>query len=425
MASSRRTLIISLITILVIVLSACAPQSKGADQVITSAPDNTGINPNSDVTQEPAQTGSSDQVEADFPRTPDPISIQVTLDTPNGVSQSSYEFPFIIQTKNADGVEYYMSIDNKLYTQKPDGSLATAFGTEVTMTPISSIEGLPFSQGFMAAVQLGPDGLVMGVPASVSLTVAGNHEKDYIGFTADGSGGDFHLYPMSSIYLDSSDTTQFNFEVSRFGIFGVAQVMPGEVEAQQAHSPVSAASQDEDDLAPLIAIKLPYDQMTPIYDQQQAQLEKSHNRLVKPLIDNLASTNCDQVASTAYVYGEWYSKVDLYSNNPEYFQTQIDSDANALHARFTACVQEKCPTCINGDPSQKTDPSKMDPFMVMVTFAETFSFYNGFDDFGWWRQLSTNCAETAGIQSPAGSTGGDDSEGGTYSTPIPFTCSPI
>lgn len=424
MATSHPTLYISLMTMLVIVLSACAPQSYGADQVLTETTGNEEINLDMENTPNPTSAGSFDQVEDDFPRTPDPISIQVTLDTPNAVSQSSYEFSFIMETNNAEESQYYMSIDNKLYNKKPDGSLVTAFGTEVTMTPISSIEGLPFSQGFLTAVQLGPDGLVMGIPARVTLTVSGNHEKDYIGFASDGSGQDFHLYPMSSAYADYNDTTDFSFDISHFGIFGVAQVTPAEIEAQQAHAPVSPSSQDEDDLAPLITSKLPYEDMAPLLEKQQLGLSKSHSRLVKPLIDNLANTNCDQVASTAFVFGEWYSKVDMFYYHIEYFQPQIDSDANALHERFIECAEVQCPVCMSGNSSQNTDPSTIDPFLVLATFAETLSFNTGFDDYAWWRQLTNACAASAGIKSPAGSTGGDDSGEGPAPTPIPFTCSP-
>ena len=422
MAISRRNVIISFAAVALLLVSACAPVSKGLDLLKKDTPNSSEIDPNLEITQEPAQPGSIDQTEDDFPRTPDPISVQVTLDTANKVSKSSYDFSFILETTNADGTEFYMSIDNKLYNTDADGNLETAFGADVTMTPISAIAGLPFSQGFLAAVQLGPEGLLMAMPATVTLTVPGNHETDYIGFAADGNGGDFHLYPMSSSYADYNDTTSFTFGITHFSIYGVATVVAGEIEAQQAHPPVSPASQDEDDLAPLITIKLPYDEMAPLMSKQQLQLAKSHTRLVKPLIDKLANTKCEQVSTAAYIFSEWRSKVDQFYYHNEYFQLQIDSDAKALNARFTECARELCPVCMGGQPEGKPDLAKINSVIVLATFAESLSFTTGLDDFAWWRQLSSQCAERGGIQSPSGSTGGDYSGEGPAPTPIPFTC---
>ncbi|MBA4377048.1 MAG: hypothetical protein C0401_12875 [Anaerolinea sp.] len=422
MAISRRNGIISFAAIALLLVSACAPLSKGLDLLKKDTPNNSEIDPDLEITQEPALPGSIDQVEDDFPRTPDPISVQVTLDAANMVSKSSYDFQFLIETKTAEGSEFSMFIDNKLYTTDADGNLETAFGTDVTMTPISDIEGLPFSQGFLAAVQLGPEGVLMAMPTNLTITVPGNHETDYIGFASDGSGGNFHLYPATSSYADYNDTTNFTFGISHFSIYGVAKVVVGEIEAQQAHAPVSPASQDEDDLAPLITIKLPYDEMAPLLSKQQLQLAKSHTRLVKPLIDKLANTKCEQVSTTAYIFGEWRSKVDRFYYHNEYFQLQIDSDAKALNARFTECARELCPVCMGGQPEGKPDLAKINSVIVLATFAESLSFTTGLDDFGWWRQLSSECAKRGGIKSPSGSTGGESSGEGPAPTPTPFTC---
>ena len=104
-----------------------------------------------------------------FPRTPDPVSVTVSLDTSRTVKQSSYSFQFSLKGKTADGSEFDVYLDNKLYNLDAEGNLTNAFGTEVSITPVSAIEGLPFSQGFLTAVQLGPEGLVMATPGKLTL----------------------------------------------------------------------------------------------------------------------------------------------------------------------------------------------------------------------------------------------------------------
>jgi hypothetical protein len=416
MPRGNRNLIFSFALMLVLLVSACAPISK------VGAPDNASSNdPNSAaVTNDPTKTGTNDLPTDNFPRTPDPISIQVTLDKANEAESSSYGFPFYVKGKAADGSPFEIYLDNKLYNLDANGNLTSAFGTTVTMTPVATIEGLPFSGGFLTAIQLGPEGLLMAEPGKLTLSVPGNVEnQNMIGFAANSDGSDFHLFPVTGSYSDYYKATQFSFDVMHFSFYGIAKATAEEVQAQTAHPPSSPSNQDEDELAPLLPII--YEDLTPLMSKLQLQLTKSHTRLVKPLVDNLSSTKCEQVTVAAYRFNEWRSKVDK-AYQTDYFQSQINSDANALHDRFTACAKELCPICVSAQTNGKPDPLKIGSLISLATFAEDLSFQMGFDDFAWWRQLSSECALRGGIASPSGSTGGDYSGEGNAPTPVPFSC---
>jgi len=424
MSKSSRSVLFTLVIIVFMFISACAPNASSNSGKNTSN-DNTVLGSNAtETTSDKGKSTPTDTPVDNFPRTPDPISVSVTLDTARVEKQTSYSFPFSVEGKSANGSEFDIYLDNKLYNLDAEGNLANAFGTQVTVTPVSAIDGLPFSQGFLTAIQLGPEGLVMSDPGKLTFVVPGKFEtSDLIGFSADGDGGNFHMYPVTAIYMDYDNTTRFYLNIMHFSLYGVALATPAEIEAQLAHPPTSPVSQDEDELAPLVIIKPDTYELTPLIGKIQLQLLKSHTRLVKPLLDNLSGTKCEQVSVAAYRFNEWESKVDHAYQN-DYFQAQIDADANTLHARFVECAKTMCPICIGSQSGSKADLGKVNSMITLATFAETLSFNHGFDDFAYWRQIGNKCAESVGLQGAGGSTGGDSmgGEGTTLPTPTPVGC---
>ena len=418
MSKSVRTIIFLFAIFMLMFVSACSPSGGKTDPLNDDAlNDQIETEPPLD----PSTTGSLDEQPDNFPRTPDPISVVVTLDSNSVVTKASYDFPFSLEGKAAEGFESTLNLDNKLYKMEDDGSLSNAFGAPLTMTTVSSIEGLPFSNGFLIAYQFGPEGLVMAQPGYLFYKVPGKFEdSELIGFAANSDGSDFHLFPINTIYMDYDNTTNIYINIMHFSLYGVAQATLAEIEAQQAHPPVDPASQDEDELAPLPNLNPAPDDLTPLIGKTQLQLLKSHTRLVKPLIDNLSSTKCEQVSVAAYRFNEWQSKVDQVVQT-EYFQKQISADANALHDRFVECARELCPVCMGSQSGDKANQAQIDSMINLATFAEVNSFLNGFDDFAYWRELSSKCSETAGYPSPSGSTGGELS-GDTLPTPTPVGC---
>lgn len=422
MPKSSRSVLFTFVIIAIMFISACAP--KGPTSSDTNEPNNNVIS-DSKSTQTSVNQGKSNPADIpvdNFPRTPDPLSVMVTLDKAHTVKKTSFGFQLSLNGKTADESEISLSLDPKLYNMDADENLTNNFAAEVSMTPISAIDGLPFSGGFLTAVQLGPDGLVMAEPAKLTLVAPGKFDNsELIGFSADGDGSNFHMYPVTAIYQDYDNTTRFYFNIMHFSLYGVARATLAEIEGQQAHPPTNSVSQDEDELAPLVIIKPDTSELTPLIGKIQLQLLKSHTRLVKPYIDSLASTKCERVSVAAYRFNEWQSKVD-HAFQMDYFQQQISSDANALHARFNECAKTLCPVCIGSQSGNKADLAKMNSMITLATFAEALSFQQGFDDFGYWRALGNKCAQSAGVPGAGGSTGGETSGDATLPTPTPLAC---
>ena len=116
---------------------------------------------------------------------PKPRKITLQLDPARSdTSQVSPEAGGFLFTTAADGTSYSLSI--------PPGALASPL--EITMTPVVGIQGLP-GAGFAGGVQMGPDGLALLSPATLTIQPAAGVPERASLFGWFGTGNDFHLEP--------------------------------------------------------------------------------------------------------------------------------------------------------------------------------------------------------------------------------------
>lgn len=156
----------------------------------------------------------------------DGLDVTPVLDTGRAVTQLIKKEGGTIAATGADGTRFMLVF--------PPDSL---FEEEViTMTPVISVTGLPFSRG-LAAVQLAPDGLVLKHPADLifdSMAPAPADEEAPCAW--NGTGLDFHLYPLKA---DHSRTVM---PLIHFSGYGLARGIASEIFAQQQRSPRSFRS---------------------------------------------------------------------------------------------------------------------------------------------------------------------------------------
>lgn len=91
-----------------------------------------------------------------------------------------------------DEITYTLSV--------PAGALDDV--TSISLVPIESIDGLPFSGGMLGAVRIDPEELVFDVPATLTITRSNSAPLPAgmlnLTFTFEGSGQEFHLHPFVS-----------------------------------------------------------------------------------------------------------------------------------------------------------------------------------------------------------------------------------
>jgi hypothetical protein len=126
-----------------------------------------------------------------------------------------------------DGTRFTLTI--------PDHALVDE--TEMTLTPVEAVEGLPFSRGFGGAVQLSPDGLRLFAHATLSVQPARPllpTEQVFFGWA--GEGADLHLVPS---------TDGVTMKLLHFSGYGIAGAAPGERRATASPSDVEAQLEQE------------------------------------------------------------------------------------------------------------------------------------------------------------------------------------
>ncbi len=322
-------------------------------------------------------------------RTPDPVGVHPTLDTAHAVS--NYSQAGVARDSNVSatltgGWDFNLVIPGAMLSRDTDGSQMPAFGTTVTVTPISVLDGIPFSKGYLAALQIGPEGILLAAPGRLTLHVPGEFKaEDLVGFAADGAGTNFHLYPIN--YFSGGGTTTITIGLSHYSLYGVAQATQAEITAQQAHPPLDAGDQDDDLLAaPLSKI--------------QQNLAKVHDRSVKPLIDKLDNLagNCNDVTEAAFKFERWYTQVSNASAT-QALQDRINHDANVLSERLKDCLKVTCKSCLE---NKKADRKSANMFIVQATWLQSVDLVlDKVDDYNMWSQLINQCATNAGLPLPA------------------------
>ncbi len=160
-------------------------------------------------------------------QTPNPLSVSPVLDPTHAtVAVITATAGGSITATAADGTIYILAIPAD----------ALLFDTEITLTPVTSIGGLPFSGGLQAAVQIAPDGLYLYQVATLSIAPAtAVLSSKQIGFGYYGSGTEFHLEALT--------TTGLVFGIQHFSGYGAGLGTAADVSQQELRPPIAPLDQ--------------------------------------------------------------------------------------------------------------------------------------------------------------------------------------
>lgn len=117
---------------------------------------------------------------------------------------------------------------DKVTLMMPAGTLLA--DEDITMTPVASVGGLPFSGGLRGAVQLEPDGLRLQNPALLIVEPATPLPAAELSpFSWVGEGANFHLHPTSR------ELSRFELPLLHFSGAGLASGTKSERDEQREH----------------------------------------------------------------------------------------------------------------------------------------------------------------------------------------------
>lgn len=161
-------------------------------------------------------------------------TVQVTLDTGRAKTQTVGPLGGSIQVTDARGAKFLLAFP----AQALDGL------TEVTVTPVAAIAGLPFSGGLKAGVRIEPEGLIPAASVLLTITPAAPvAPAQQLTFAFRGLAGELYLTPPRA------NQTAIVIPVHRLGGYGLGAGSTADLAAQLLRLP----SREEDRLAQRLA----------------------------------------------------------------------------------------------------------------------------------------------------------------------------
>jgi len=194
-----------------------------------------------------------------------PLNVTVNLDQARTAIRPVGAAGGVLTAVAADGTKFTLEI--------PQNALTV--DTPIMMTPVSSISGLPFKNGWTGAVQFGPEGLQLSHAARLTIDpVKPIPPPQRVGFGYFGEGRDFHLEPLDR------RSSKIQLAIVHFSGAGASQ---GNSSDADGVAPVDAQAQAAQMLAQLIA------------EARRNNSEKSTNDLVKDLSADLFARYQEQL----------------------------------------------------------------------------------------------------------------------------------
>ena len=303
--------------LLVVTLTACAaPASPVSLPPSTSAPNTSML------------TSATALLPTATPM-PNPLNVQVAVDESLAVSAVISTTGGTLSAQAADGTRFTLDF--------PEGALQS--DEEITLTPMTSVEGLPFSGGLVGGVQMAPEGLLLFKPAmltieSPKIVAAEGFETVAFGYHQDGEG----------VYLNPSTVTgnTLTFEVWHFSGAAAAQGTPTEIQTQQQQNVPSIA---EDAFTQRVQEYLGLERQAQLMGEAEPDpnflnkmsefLREAYDRFIAPQLP-IALADCAKAPAILSRALSWARQAEFLGMDDE-FRAEIDKIIQTYEQ-----VKEKC-----------------------------------------------------------------------------------
>jgi hypothetical protein len=231
----------------------------------------------------------------------------------------------------ADGTKYTLTL--------PEGALLS--DEEIKLTPLASVEGLPFSGGLVGGAQMAPEGLRLFQPATLTIeslkTVAAEgFETVAFGYHQAGEG----------VYLTPSDVAGsiLTLELWHFSGEAAAQATPPEIQTQQQqYVPSIAEDAFTQRMQEFIGRQRQADLMgegNPDFMRQHREfLREAYNSFVAPQLP-IALTDCERAPAILSRALGWAQQAELLGGSVQNeFRAEIDKVKDTYEKFKENCLQ--------------------------------------------------------------------------------------
>ncbi|PYE52720.1 hypothetical protein [Deinococcus yavapaiensis] len=239
-----------------------------------------------------------------------------------------------LATVGADGAKYTLTF--------PPNALAE--DTQITMTPLASIGGLPFGGPLAGAVKLEPDGLQLYQYATLTISPAAPLAAGEISpFSFRGPGVDLDVPALGA------DTTlqRYTLKLSHFSGYGVASG----TDAERAALAARAAQYGTEAVASEIRDLLNRERLAALADQPgdpqfreklDALMNRMYDENVAPYLAD-ASSNCTIGRSLVPSFLNFVRQAELIGGGHD---AQEQAAMDAVRGSVQACLREQTQPCV-------------------------------------------------------------------------------
>jgi hypothetical protein len=268
---------------------------------------------------------------------PNPVSVTEHLDAAMAASAVIDSAGGTLTATGSNGVKYTLTVPKD----------ALLFSTRIRITPLASLDGLPF-HALIAGAHLEPDGLTLTKAATLTIegAPAAAQGDATVAFMYEHTGANLHLYPRSA-------GTGLKIDLLHFSSPGVGDATNQQFQNQLQHPPNTNLAQEEQKMAELVA-KLregallgvgPSDSTQQLAGQLQKVLDAFKREVLDPEVAAALAPNStyDAVSKALTDLFTWERQAELFGlTNPGY-----DTILKQLLAVLPRLYQDEIKKCVN------------------------------------------------------------------------------
>ena len=271
--------------------------------------------------------------------TPKPVNTEIDLDAQHSSSAVISPDGGTLSAEGADGTRFTLTF--------PKDALGA--DETITLTPITTVNGLPFSGGLVGAVQMAPEGLRLLQPAILTIespraAAAEGFKTVAFAYHQNGEG----------LYLNPSEVkgNVLTLEIWHFSGAGAAQGTPAEIQAQQQRVPSDAEDALSQRMREYLEQERELQQMglppDPELDKTIVEfLREAYNRIIAPQLP-LALQDCEAARPILSKALGWLRQVQLFGYEGQFeaesgkiMETMRQAMVNCYNREYEQCVLDK------------------------------------------------------------------------------------
>jgi len=270
---------------------------------------------------------------------PNPVSVDVKVDETSSSNAVISPEGGTLSAQGADGTKFTLTF--------PRDALSN--DETITLTPITAVDGLPFSGGFVGGVQMSPEGLRLLQPATLTIespkTVAATGFET-VAFAYHQNGEGLYLHPSE---VKGNLVT---LEVWHFSGAGAAQATPAEIQTQQQRTPSNAedafTQRMRDYLGRERQAQLLGQPTDPDLERTMGEfLREGYDRFIAPQLP-IALQDCEAARPILSKALGWLRQVQLLGYDGQFqaesakiMETMSEAIVNCYNKEYDQCVIDK------------------------------------------------------------------------------------